>query len=219
MSSAPVEVFRMKGFRHAFALIIVSSFAACAVAQTEGTEGKAQENLKALTILRHDLRVAATSMQPCMPIYEGHCGSAKNAVHEAQLIVSAAIAAATPPTPVPPTAVAAPAAKEAAPTAKPPVAAPSTKKADPPKAPAPTATKPAAKAEATSEQPKQTEEQKIAKSQAHLRKGLEAIQLAIKDLKTAAGALSDADAIKLEKVLAAAEAEATKSIALHANQG
>ena len=211
MGSTQIEALEMKLFRPLFFVILLTVFAHSASAQTDIKSESSTEDLKALTTLRHDLGLAISSMAPCIPIYQGHCGNARGAVHNAISLVDSAITAINPPS----------TDKE---VTKPPVAPtrPGTKPAEKSKtepAKPVVASTPVAKATSTSDAvaPKETEEQKIAASQASLRKGAEAIQLALKDLKAATPAL--ADAAKVQKFLELAAAEATKAIALHASQG
>lgn len=203
MSTGLRQALHMKHLRPMFALMIVASFATVASAQS-APQGDGQANLEALKTLKRDLVAATNAMKPCLPIYEGHRGKSESAVSEATKLVNAAIVAATPADP----------AKAAA---EKPAAKNKNEKA---------AKEPAAVKPATKEQPAaakvpttETDEEKIAKSQAGMRKALEAIQQALKDLKAATSSIPEADMAKAQKLLEAASDEATKSIALHAGQG
>jgi hypothetical protein len=191
----------MKLLRPLFALSIVASVLATTAAQTEIPQPVAPSN--PLTALQHDLRTAANLMGPCPPIYEGHCGKSKAAVHEARVIVDGAIAASAPP-------------KEPAAAAKPPAKTESPKKT--------AQEKPAAPAKPVTKDPaapltKEEEAQKIAESQERIHKAIEAIQKAIKDYKATASTFNEAQAAKLEAAIQTAEAEAEKAYALHATAG
>jgi len=196
----------MRVLRPTFTLLIAASFAVVAIAQTEaGSTPPA--NLEALRTLRQDLVSAAGSMRPCLPIYEGHCGGSKNAVHEAEVIIRAAIAAATP-------APAKSAVKEVVPTAKVQTKTNVEKKASATVVPAKPAVKEATPPAAT--KPKEYTAEMIATSQSSLQKGFDAIQQALKDFKAASPSVPEAKVAKLQQLLETAASEATKALAIHA---
>lgn len=181
-------------------LIVLTFIASLAVAAN--AQSAVPANLEALKTLQHDLGGAMEAMKPCLPIYEGHRGISEKAVKEARAIVHAAIVAAEPPATPKPVVVEKPQPKSK-----------SEKKPEAVKPPAKDPTAPA------KPQAKEKPEVTVAQSQAGMQKGLEAIQQALKDLKTASALLPADQATKVEALLKTAADEATKSIALHAEKG
>ena len=183
-------------------LILGSLIVGMAFAQTEKP---AEEGL---ILLKHDLRRAANEMAPCLPIYQGHCGKAKDAVREARVIIDSLIT----PAAVAATPAKAEVKKELKPVEPAKEASKKTKLIEP--------VKPTVKEAPKVEAPKLTEAEKITRSQTKLRKGLEEIEKTIKDLKASANLITDAEkAAKLEKLLQTAEEEAKIAISLHEKEG
>lgn len=219
---------------------LVASVAAGAQSATQ-SDGKsligASAGQQPLPTLRRDLVTAISSMLSGLGIYSGHRDASINAAHQAQSIVESLIAAANPPAPAKATSADStspaksqtkddgqkkPGDTKAAAGAKTTGSGStaSTKdkaKDEAQKKPADTKTPTGAKPATT--QTKDKPVQTVAGSQAAMRKGLEAIQQAIKDLKAAASSIPEAKAAQLAKLLQTAADEATKSISLHADQG
>ena len=198
----------MKLLRRSLALVVLGSLSIVAFSQTE-----APKQEEAFKTLQQDLNSAIEAMKPCLPIYAGHCGQARNEVHKAQSLIKGIL--------VGNAATAKVVAKESTPPAKAPEKK-IEKKAEatkPINAPKP-AEKPAEKAPVVDKpKPKPPTEEEIAASQATFQKALEAIQKAIKDLSATKASLPETEATKLEQLLQAAEAEANKGLAIHAKKG
>jgi hypothetical protein len=143
-------------------------------------------------------------MRAGMPIYAGARDRSIEAAHQALLLVNSEIEALTPPVTTK--------AAEVKPAESKTVEKSKEKKA--------AQEKPGVKEKpaAVTAETKETPEQKVAASQANMRKGYEALQKALKDLK-AATSLDAAKSTKLDGLLQAASTEAMKGITQHASEG
>jgi len=196
----------MKLLRSLLGLTILSSLSVVGFAQT-ATVG----NPEALVTLQRDLREASEAMGPCMPIYQGHCGNSKNAVQGARHIVDALLA------PPKPAVIVQSTIKSTVTPEKPKVNEKPKQMQEAPKTSV--VSKPILKEIVVAKvESKEELEKKIAASHANLRRGLEAIQKALKDLKATAGAMPEDQKTTVEKFLVTAEAEAKKGLELHTSK-
>jgi hypothetical protein len=185
----------MKLIRLIVTTVLVSSLFIVASAQTPRAEKPE------LSTLKQDIVQALDAMKPCLPIYNGHAGKTREAIHSALKKIDAIL------TPKPEQTVPEKASKRAA------------EKQATEKKPEPVSAKPAAKEIAAASKPREYTAEEIASSQTSLQKASDAIDQALKDFKAANSSLPQPEADAIASLLANGKEEVKKALAVHSPKG